>query len=82
MTTMEQLHACVAETIELLKRVRVSAFEGKEAKEIVVQLGFHTFTFAGVLTLHKLALPTFFPIWIRHMGFFGLRVCRLERRIM
>ncbi len=73
-TSIEQLRARLARTIDFLKSVPASAFEGSETREIQVPTRERTLQFTGLELLRRWAIPNvFFHITIayailRHNG--------------
>ncbi len=59
-TTIEQLRARLARTIDFLKSVPASAFEGAETREIKVPVGERTLEFRGLDFLQRWAIPNVF----------------------
>jgi uncharacterized protein len=59
-TTIEQLRARLARTIDFLKSVPASAFEGAETREIRVPVGERTLEFRGLDFLQRWAIPNVF----------------------
>ena len=59
-TTIEQLRARLARTIDFLKSVPASALEGAETREIKVTAGERTLEFRGLDFLQRWALPNVF----------------------
>jgi uncharacterized protein len=58
--TFEELHARIARTIDYLKSVPASAFEGAEARDIKVPAGERTLEFKGLDFLQGWAIPNVF----------------------
>ncbi len=56
-TTLEQLRARIARTIDYLKSLPVAAFEGAEARDIKVPAGERTLEFKGLAFLQVWAIP-------------------------
>jgi hypothetical protein len=73
-TNIEQLRARLARTIDYLKSVPVSAFEGSETRDIKVPAGDRTLEFNGLDFLQRWAIPhVFFHVTtayniLRHNG--------------
>ena len=59
-TTIEQLRARVARTIDFLKSVPASALEGSDSRDIKVPIGDRTLQFKGVDFLQRWAIPNVF----------------------
>ncbi|HTL20442.1 MAG: DUF1993 domain-containing protein [Steroidobacteraceae bacterium] len=59
-TTIEQLRARVARTIDFLKSVPASALEGSETRDIKVPIGERTLEFKGLDYLQHWAIPNVF----------------------
>jgi uncharacterized protein len=59
-TTIEQLRARVARTIDFLKSVPASALEGSDSRDIKVPLGDRTLELKGVDFLQRWAIPNVF----------------------
>jgi hypothetical protein len=59
-TSIEQLRARIARTIDFLKSVPASAFEGSETRDVKVPLGDRTLEFKGVDFLQRWAIPNVF----------------------
>ena len=59
-TTLEQLRARIARTIDYLKSVPASAFEGSETRDIKVPAGEHTLEYKGLAFLQEWAIPNVF----------------------
>lgn len=59
-TTIEQLRARLARTIDFLKSVPASALEGAETRDIKVPIGERTLEFKGLDYLQRWALPNVF----------------------
>jgi hypothetical protein len=59
-TTIEQLRARLARTIDFLKSVPASAFEGAEARDIKLPAGERTLEFKGLAFLQTWAIPNVF----------------------
>jgi hypothetical protein len=59
-TTIEQLRARVARTIDFLKSVPASALEGSDSRDIKVPLGERTLEFKGLEYLQRWAIPNVF----------------------
>jgi uncharacterized protein len=59
-TTIEQLRARLARTIDFLKSVPASAFEGAETRDIKVPAGERTLEFKGLAFLQTWAIPNVF----------------------
>lgn len=59
-TTIEQLRARLARTIDFLKSVPASAFEGAETRDIKLPTGERTLEFKGVGFLQTWAIPNVF----------------------
>jgi hypothetical protein len=59
-TTLEELKARVAKTLDFIKTVKREQFEGAETKEIVLQFPQTTLKFTGINYLTNFALPNFF----------------------
>jgi hypothetical protein len=59
-TTIEQLRARLARTIDFLKSVPASALEGAETREIKVPAGERTLEFRGLDFLQRWAIPNVF----------------------
>jgi len=59
-TTIEQLRARVARTIDFLKSVPASALEGSDNRDIKVPTGERTLEFKGVEFLQRWAIPNVF----------------------
>jgi len=59
-TTIEQLVARIGRTVDYLKSVPASAFEGSEARDIKLPAGERTFEFKGLAFLQRWALPNVF----------------------
>jgi uncharacterized protein len=59
-TTIEQLRARLARTIDYLKSVPASAFEGAETRHIKVTAGDRTLEFRGLDFLQRWAIPNVF----------------------
>jgi uncharacterized protein len=59
-TTIEQLRARLARTIDFLKSVPVSAFEGAETRDIKLPAGERTLEFKGLAFLQTWAIPNLF----------------------
>lgn len=58
--TIEQLRARLARTIDYIKSVPASAFEGSETRDIKVPAGERTFEFKGLDFLQTWAIPNVF----------------------
>jgi uncharacterized protein len=58
--TVEQLLARIARTVDYLKGVPASAFEGSETRDIKVPAGERTFEFKGLAYLQRWAIPNVF----------------------
>jgi uncharacterized protein len=58
--TFEELHARIARTIDYLKSVPASAFEGAETRDIKVPAGERTLEFKGLEFLQGWAIPNVF----------------------
>jgi hypothetical protein len=56
-TTIEELKARIAKTLEFVRSVPASAFEGAEDRDIVIQAGPRTLEFKGLDYLLGFALP-------------------------
>ncbi|MBS0380077.1 MAG: DUF1993 domain-containing protein [Proteobacteria bacterium] len=56
-TTLEQLRARIARTIDYLKSLPVAAFEGAETRDIKVPAGDRTLEFKGLAFLQVWAIP-------------------------
>ena len=59
-TTLEQLRARLARTIDFMKSVPASAFEGAETRHIKVPVGERTLEFRGLDFLQRWAIPNVF----------------------
>jgi hypothetical protein len=59
-TTIEQLRARLARTIDFLKSVPASAFEGAETRDIKLPAGERTLEFKGLAFLQTWAIPNVF----------------------
>ncbi|MET0535922.1 MAG: DUF1993 domain-containing protein [Steroidobacter sp.] len=59
-TTIPELSARVAKTIDYLKSVKPEQFAGAEERTIVIKTSRNTFNFSGVNFLRHWALPNFF----------------------
>jgi hypothetical protein len=59
-STIEQLRARLARTIDFLKSVPASAFEGAETRDIKVPAGERTLEFKGLAFLQTWAIPNVF----------------------
>ena len=59
-TTIEQLRARIARTIDFLKSVPASALEGSETRDIKVPAGERTLEFKGLDYLQRWAIPNVF----------------------
>jgi hypothetical protein len=59
-TTIEQLRARLARTIDYLKSVPASALEGSDSRDIKVPAGERTFEFKGLEFLQRWAIPNVF----------------------
>jgi uncharacterized protein len=59
-TSIEQLRARLARTIDYLKSVSPSALEGAETRDIKVPAGEHTLEFKGLDFLERWAIPNVF----------------------
>ena len=59
-STLEQLRARLARTIDFLKSVPVSALEGSESRDIKVPIGERTLEFKGLDFLQRWAIPNVF----------------------
>src|SRR5262249_55023956 len=59
-TTIEQLKARIARTIEFVQGFKPTQFEGAETREISIKLRDSTQTFTGQVYLAHFALPNFF----------------------
>ncbi len=59
-TTIEQLRARVARTIDFLKSVPASALEGSDTRDIKVPVGERTLQFKGLDFLQRWAIPNVF----------------------
>ncbi len=59
-TTIEQLRARLARTIDCIKSVPASAFEGAETRDITVPAGERTLEFKGLAFLQTWAIPNVF----------------------
>jgi hypothetical protein len=59
-TTIEQLRARLARTIDFLKSVPASAFEGAETRDIKLPAGERTLEFKGLAFLQTWAIPNLF----------------------
>ena len=59
-TSIEQLRARLARTVDYLKGVPVSAFEGSETRDIKVPAGERTLEFKGLEFLERWAIPNVF----------------------
>ena len=59
-TTIEQLRARVARTIDFLKSVPASALEGADTRDIKVPIGERTLEFKGLDYLQRWAIPNVF----------------------
>jgi hypothetical protein len=59
-TTIEQLRARLARTIDFLKSVPASAFEGAESRDIKLPAGERTLEFKGLAFLQTWAIPNVF----------------------
>jgi uncharacterized protein len=59
-TTIEQLRARLARTIDFLKSLPASALEGSEARDIKLPLGERTLEFKGLDFLQRWAIPNVF----------------------
>ena len=59
-TTIEQLRARLARTIDYLKSVPASALEGSETRDIKVSAGERTLEFKGLEFLQRWAIPNVF----------------------
>jgi hypothetical protein len=59
-TTVEQLRARLARTIDYLKSIPVGAFEGAETRDIKVPAGERTLEFKGLDFLQNWAIPNLF----------------------
>jgi len=59
-TTIEELRARLARTIDLLKRMPTSAFEGAETRDIKLPAGERTLEFKGLDFLQRWAIPNVF----------------------
>jgi hypothetical protein len=58
--TIEELRTRIARTVEYLKSLPASAFEGAEARDIKVPAGERTMEFKGLTFLQRWALPNVF----------------------
>ena len=58
--TIEELRTRIARTIDYLKTIPVSAFEGAEERDIKVPAGERTLEFKGLAYLQRWALPNLF----------------------
>src|SRR6516165_9004341 len=59
-TSIEQLHARIARTIDFLKSVPASALEGAETRDIKLPAGARTLEFKGLDFLQRWAIPNVF----------------------
>jgi hypothetical protein len=59
-TTIDELKARVAKTLDFVKTVKREQFEGAETREIVLQFPQSTLKFTGVNYLTNFVLPNFF----------------------
>jgi uncharacterized protein len=59
-SSLEQLRARIARTIDFLKSVPASALEGSETRDIKVPIGERTLEFKGVDFLQRWAIPNVF----------------------
>ena len=59
-TTIEQLRARLARTIDYLRSVPASALEGSETRDIKLPAGERTFEFKGLEFLQRWAIPNVF----------------------
>jgi uncharacterized protein len=59
-TTFEELKARVAKTVDYIKGVPASAFEGAEERDITIKAGPNTIEFKGLDFLQRWAIPNLF----------------------
>jgi hypothetical protein len=60
LTTIEELKARVAKTLDFIKTVKREQFQGAETREIVLQFPQSTLKFTGLNYLTNFVLPNFF----------------------
>jgi hypothetical protein len=59
-TSFEELHARIARTVDYLRSVPASAFEGAETRDLKVPAGERTLEFKGLEYLKRWAIPNLF----------------------
>ena len=59
-TTLDELKARVAKTLDFIKTIKPEQMQGAETREIVLQFPQSTFKFTGINYLTNFVLPNFF----------------------